>query len=270
MCLLERFAGPRLARRHRTAPAAQSQTGVPAALKMVLEADVPKAKLASLAAIISGTAPLDPAVVDAFYEKYGIPILGNYGATEFAGAVAGWSIEDFRAFWAAERGAAGRIHADIQARIVDPATGEVLAPGQEGVLELKGAQLGGRADWLRTTDRAVLDQDNFLFIRGRADNAIVRGGFKIHPDEVVRALDQHPAVREASVVGIKDERLGQVPAAAIILRDGVTPPTAEELTAFVKTKLLPYQAPVRYLFVDDFPRTASMKPALTQIAALFA
>ena len=158
----------------------------------------------------------------------------------------------------------------MEARIVDPETGEPRPRGVEGVLELKGAQLGEHKGWLRTTDRAVLDQDDFLFIRGRADNAIVRGGFKIHPDEVVRALDQHPAVREASVVGIPDERLGQVPAAAIILREGASPPSPEELTAFLKAKLLPYQVPTRFVFVKDLPRTASMKPALQQITALFA
>ncbi len=268
MCLLERFsveAWSDAIHRHqpRVAP------GVPAALKMVLEADVPKEKLASLAAVISGTAPLDSDVVDQFYAKYGVPILANYGATEFAGAVAGWSIEDFRAHWSQKRGAAGRVHADIEARIVDPETGELKPSGDEGVLELKGAQLGKQADWLRTTDRAILDTDGFLFIRGRADNAIVRGGFKIHPDEVVRVLEQHPAVREASVVGIKDERLGQVPVAAVILREGAEPPSVEALTVFAKSKLLPYQAPTRFIFVADLPRTASMKPALQQIVALF-
>ena len=269
MCLLERFTVQAWAdaiERHKPTVA----PGVPAALKMVLEAGVPREKLASLRAIISGTAPLDPDVVDQFYEKYGIPILANYGATEFAGAICGWSIEDFHAHWKQKRGSAGRIHADMEARIVDPETGEPRPRGVEGVLELKGAQLGEHKGWLRTTDRAVLDQDDFLFSRGRADNAIVRGGFKIHPDEVVRALDQHPAVREASVVGIPDERLGQVPAAAIILREGASPPSPEELTAFLKAKLLPYQVPTRFVFVKDLPRTASMKPALQQITALFA
>ncbi len=240
---------------------------VPSALKMILDANVPAEDLSSLSALISGTAPLDPAIVDLFYARYNIPILANYGATEFAGAVAGWNIDDFRAHWTQKRGAAGRLHADMQARIVDPETGTVLAPGEQGVLELKGAQLGNGGEWLRTTDLAILDADNFLFIRGRADNAIIRGGFKVHPDDVVRALHQHPAVREAAVVGIADDRLGAVPVAAIILKDGAAEPA--DLVPFLRSKLAAYQVPVQFRFVADFPRTPSMKPSTPGLKAVF-
>ena len=268
ICLLERFTvdgwSDAIAR-HRP----KVVSGVPAALKMVLDADVPKERLASLTAITSGTAPLDPKVIDAFLERYGIPILPNYGATEFAGAVAGWTLADFAKCWPQKRGSTGRIHSNMQARIVDAETGEPKAPGEVGILELKGVQLGDRTDWLRTTDLAVLDADNFLFIRGRADNAIIRGGFKVHAEEVVHILEQHPAVREAVVLGLTDDRLGQVPAAAIILREGFGEFTAAELTSFAKSRLLPYQVPARFLFVKEVPRIASLKPALVQIAALF-
>lgn len=245
-------------------------SAVPAALRMLLEANLPKDVFSSLTAIISGTAPLDPKIVDEMLARYNVPILGNYGATEFAGAVAGWTIEDFRAHWADKRGAVGRLHEDVEARVVDPGTGTPLPPGVEGLLELKGSQLGVREGWLRTTDRAVLDADKFLFIRGRADDAIVRGGFKVHPDEVVRVLEQHPAIREAAVVGIPDARLGQAPAAAYILREGAEPPSDDDLIAFTRGKLLPYQIPVRFRAVEDLPRTPSMKPALVRIAELFA
>jgi acyl-CoA synthetase (AMP-forming)/AMP-acid ligase II len=266
IALLERFtvdAWVAAVRRNRpkVAPA------VPSAIRMILEADVPKADLSSLSALISGTAPLDPDLVDRFMARYGIPILANYGATEFAGAIAGWNIDDFRAHWTAKRGAAGRVHADMAARVIDPESGAILPPGDEGILELKGDQLGNGGTWLRTTDRAVLDVDNFLFIRGRADNAIIRGGFKVHPDEIVAALHQHPAVREAAVVGITDTRLGAVPAAAIILKDGADEPT--DLAAWLKTKLAPYQVPTQFRFVADFPRTPSMKPSMPGLKALF-
>lgn len=247
---------------------------VPSAVRMLLEADVDRADLASLSAIISGTAPLAPELVDAFVAKYGIPILSNYGATEFAGAIAGWSLDDFRTHWREKRGAVGRVHANIAARVVDPESGCELPHGEEGLLELKGDQLGAAyrlegASWLRTTDRAVLDSERFLFIRGRADNAIIRGGFKVHPDDVVKALHQHPAIREAAVVGVADERLGAVPAAAIILREGVTSLDPEALKAFLKERLIPYQVPVHYRFVSDFPRTPSMKPSAPGLKALF-
>lgn len=242
---------------------------VPSALRMLLEADVDPADLASLSAIISGTAPLSPDLVDAFYEKYGVPICANYGATEFAGAVAGWNVDDFRALWQQKRGAVGRIHANMKARVVDPETGAELPHGEEGLLELKGAQLGNGGEWLRTTDRAVLDEDNFLFIRGRADNAIIRGGFKVHPDDVAMVLHEHPAIREAAVVGVPDDRLGAVPAAAIILKQGIHAPQLDDLKAFLKQRLIAYQVPVHFRFVEDFPRTPSMKPSAPELQALF-
>ncbi|GAA0762005.1 class I adenylate-forming enzyme family protein [Erythrobacter ramosus] len=247
---------------------------VPSAVRMLLEADVDPEALSSLSAMISGTAPLPAELVDAFYKKYRIPILANYGATEFAGAIAGWSIDDFKARWTEKRGSVGRVHSNIDARVVDPQTGEVLGHGLEGLLELKGDQLGSAYardghTWLRTTDRAVLDADGFLFIHGRADNAIIRGGFKVHPDDVVKALHDHPAIREAAVVGVDDDRLGAVPAAAIILRDGVVAPQIEGLKAFLKERLIAYQVPVHFRFVDDFPRTPSMKPSGPGLRALF-
>jgi len=250
--------------RARVAPA------VPSAIRMLLDADIDPADLSSLSAMISGTAPLAADLVDAFYAKYNIPICGNYGATEFAGAVAGWNVDDFRALWKDKRGAVGRVHANMQARVVDPETGAILPHGSEGLLELKGAQLGNGGEWLRTTDRAVLDADNFLFIRGRADNAINRGGFKVHPDDIARALNEHPAIREAAVVGVPDDRLGEVPAAAIILKEGVPVLSTDDLKTFLRARLIAYQVPVHYLFVEDFPRTPSMKPSAPGLQALFA
>jgi acyl-CoA synthetase (AMP-forming)/AMP-acid ligase II len=242
---------------------------VPSAVRMLLDADVDPADLSSLRALISGTAPLSPDLVDAFLEKYGIPICANYGATEFAGAIAGWTIDDFRARWAEKRGAVGRVHADVEARIVDAETGAILPPGAEGLLEIKGRQLGNDLQWLRTTDRAALDEDRFLFIRGRADNAIIRGGFKIHPDDVVQALNGHPAVRESAVVGVADERLGAVPVAAIILKDGASEPASDDLKAWLRDRLIAYQVPVHIRVVRDFPRTPSMKPSAPGLRALF-
>ena len=242
---------------------------VPSAVRMLLDADVDPSDLSSLRSLISGTAPLPADLVDAFFDKYGIPICSNYGATEFAGAIAGWTIDDFRSLWKEKRGAVGRVHGDIEARIVDPDSGAILAPGEEGLLELKGRQLNNDLQWLRTTDRATLDTDRFLYILGRADNAIIRGGFKVHPDDVVRVLNDHPAVREAAVVGVRDERLGAVPAAAVILRDGASAPSVGDLKAWLKDRLIAYQVPVHIRFVADFPRTPSMKPSADGLQALF-
>ncbi|WP_447762524.1 class I adenylate-forming enzyme family protein [Sphingopyxis panaciterrae] len=268
IALLEKFsvdAWVAAVKRNRPAVA----PAVPSAVRMLLDADVDPANLSSLRALISGTAPLSPDLVDSFYEKYGIPICANYGATEFAGAIAGWNIDDFRKMWVAKRGAVGRVHGDIEARIVDPETGATLPAGAEGLLEIKGKQVDNGLLWLRTTDRAVLDEDRFLFIRGRADNAIIRGGFKVHPDDVVQALNDHPAVREAAVVGVPDDRLGAVPAAAIILKDGAAAPAPDDLKSWLKDRLIAYQVPVHFRIVADFPRTPSMKPSASGLRALF-
>jgi acyl-coenzyme A synthetase/AMP-(fatty) acid ligase len=242
----------------------------PAALRMILAANIPREELASLTSLGAGTAPLDPEVVDEFLRRYDLPVLSNYGATEFAGGVASWSLRAFRDHWATKRGAVGRVHRTTEARVVDPETGEPLPFGEEGILELRGFATGDEGAWTRTTDRAVLDGDRFLWIKGRADNAIIRGGFKVHPDEVVAVLEQHPAVREASVVGLRDRRLGEVPVAAVILRSGAQRPSDAELADWVRGKLMAYCVPVAFKVVDDLPRTPSMKVSTPSVRELFA
>ncbi|MDB5422892.1 MAG: AMP-dependent synthetase and ligase [Phenylobacterium sp.] len=241
----------------------------PAALRMILDANIPKADLQSLVTLGAGSAALDPAIVDEFLARYDLPVLSNYGATEFAGGVASWSYRAFREYWTTKRGAAGRIHKGIEARVVDPQTDTELPLGAEGVLELRGFAAGDGDSWIRTTDRAVLDAERFLWIRGRADNAINRGGFKVQPDDVIAALEQHPAVREASVVGLPDRRLGEAPVAAIVLRSGAPRPSDDELAAWVRGKLIAYCVPVAFRVVDELPRTPSMKVSIPAVRELF-
>ncbi len=268
LCLVEKFsveAWRDAVVRHRPKIAG----AVPAAIRMILDSNIPKEDLSSLVAIRAGAAPLDPDVADEFFERYGIPVLQNYGATEFAGAVAGWGLAEYHEFWKTKRGSVGRFQPGVKGRVVDPETGAELPNGTEGVLEMKAEQFANGGEWLRTTDRAMIDDEGFLFILGRADNAIIRGGFKVHPDDVVAILEKHPAVREAVVVGIPDRRLGAVPVAAVILKSGADAPSEAELAAFVKKRALPYQVPVAYRIVDELPRTPSMKPALPQVRAMF-
>jgi len=230
----------------------------PAALKMVYDANVPREDLASLKAFRTGTAPLDPDLADAFYERYGIPVLQNYGATEFGG-VAGWTIADFEAHRVDRRGAVGRLNPNVQGRVVDAETGAEVPANEIGILELKSRQIGDGTQWLRTTDLAKMSEDGFLWITGRADNVIIRGGFKIQPDDVVRALESHPGVSEASVIAMPDDRLGQVPVAAFIAASAQPVPSEAALKAFLKEKLTPYQVPVLIRRFDTLPRTPSLK-----------
>jgi acyl-CoA synthetase (AMP-forming)/AMP-acid ligase II len=252
-CLLPRFTVEGwvdAVRRHQP----KTVSLVPAALRMVLAADVDPEDLASIRSVVSGTAPLSPEDADAFYERYGIPVLISYGATEFGGGVAGWNLADHERWWKEKRGSVGRAHAGCELRVVD------------GVLEVKAAQLG--AGWNRTTDMARIDDDGFLYILGRSDQAIIRGGFKVLPDDVRAALERDPRVLGAAVVGIDDERLGQVPVAVVELAPGAEA-TADELLDAVSQVLSRYEVPVELRILDSLPRTPSGKVDLPEVRALW-
>ncbi len=251
-------------RRHR--PAAVSL--VPAALRMVLHSDLTRDDLSSIRAVTSGTAPLSADDADAFTEKYGMPVLTSYAATEFGGGVAGWTLADHQKHWHTKRGSVGRATLGARLRVVDD-DGHPLRPGDAGLLEVKPGQLGPSADWLRTTDIARIDADGFLWILGRADQAIIRGGFKVMPDDVRSVLEKHPAVQGAAVVGRPDERLGETPVAMVELRPGVSA-NAAALSGFLGTRLARYEVPTEIVIVDAIPRTTSGKADLSAVAQFFA
>lgn len=264
--LLERFtvdAWLDAVRRHRP----QTVSLVPAALRMVLEAELDPTHLSSIRSVVSGTAPLSPDDADAFMAKYGAPVLVSYAATEFGGGVAGWNLRDHQKFWNSKRGSVGRAHAGCELRVVDPESGVTLAPDHEGILEVKAGQLGSDTQWIRTTDFARLDAEGFLWILGRADQAIIRGGFKVHPDDVRAALESHPRVRGAAVIGAQDPRLGAVPVAVVELRPG-DPVTADDLVAHASTRLARYELPAEVIIVDALPRTPSAKVDLLAVREL--
>lgn len=230
----------------------------PPGIRAVLDSDIPPEDLASVRAITSGTAPVDPVMVDAFVARYDIPILITYGATEFAGAVAGWTVKDFRASWTAKKGSVGRPFPGSRLQVIDE-DGMVLPAGQIGRLQVASPQVGDSADsWVTTSDLGHVDEDGYLYIDGRADDVIVRGGFKIAPETVVRALRTHDAVADAAVAGLPDTRLGQIPIAAVELRSAMTA-TGDELRAHCRASLTPYEVPAQVFVVDELPRGAALK-----------
>jgi acyl-CoA synthetase (AMP-forming)/AMP-acid ligase II len=266
--LLERFTVEGwvdAVRRHRP----QTASLVPAALRMVLAADVEPDALSSIRSVVSGTAPLSPDDADAFTARYGIPVLVSFAATEFGGAVAGWNLADHERFWATKKGSVGRAHPGSELRVVDADDGRPLGPDEEGLLEVKTSHLGDDAGWVRTTDRARIDGDGFVWILGRADQAIIRGGFKVHPEDVRAALERHPGVWGAAVVGRPDRRLGAVPVAAVELRPGAEPVTADALASHASASLTRYEVPAEIRIVDALPRTESAKVDLAAVRALF-
>jgi long-chain acyl-CoA synthetase len=239
----------------------------PAGVRMVLDAAIPKEDLASLTVIGVGGGKVDEAVHARFERVYGIPILHAFGATEFGGVVANWTLDAYREWGESKRGSPGRASAGVELRIVDPQSFEPVTAGSVGLLEAKVRRMG--PDWIRTNDLASLDADGFLFLHGRADGAINRGGFKIVPDTVAAALKSHPAVADAAVVGKADDRLGEVPVAAVELSPGgaVEP---EALKQWARDRLIAYQVPVEIKIVDRLPRNASFKISAPDVKALFA
>jgi len=239
----------------------------PAGVRMVLDADLPVEDLSSIEMMGTGAAPLDPTVQRAFEDKYGIPILMSYGATEFGGPVAAMTAELIPEWGAAKFGSVGRPFAGANLRVLNAETGEELPPGEEGLIEVIAPRIG--REWIRTTDIGLIDEDGFLFLRGRSDGAIMRGGFKLLPETIERALMTHPSVAAAAVVGVVDDRLGQVPAAAVQLKPDAAKPSIDALESHLRDRVYATHLPTRYLFVDSLPRTPSMKVDQPAVRALF-
>lgn len=240
----------------------------PAAVRMLMDTDLQAGDLGKLAMLGVGAAPLDPQLQARFEERFGIPIIIGYGATEFCGIIATWTPEEHRQFAATKRGSVGRAKPGVELRIIDRETGAACPGDTVGVIEARVPRIG--PDFVRTTDLGRIDTDGFLFLHGRADEMINRGGFKVDPARITAALCTHPAVADAGVVGIPDERLGQVPAAAVELRPSQARPTEEELLAFLKDRLRSFEVPAELRILGALPRTPSMKVRLADLRALFA
>ena len=239
----------------------------PSMMQQLLDLDVPAEDLASLKSMGSGAAPLDPSIQKAFEDHYGIPVLVSYGATEFGGPVAGMDLATHKQFGRAKLGTVGRKFPNCDLRIVDPDSGEPLGPGEVGLLEVHAPRV--QPDWIRTADLGSIDADGFLFLSGRSDGAIMRGGFKVLPETIERALLLHPAVAEAAVVAVPDERVSQVPGAAVRLDPATPRPSIEELAAHLREHVMATHIPVHWRIVDELPRNPSMKIDRPGVKALF-
>jgi acyl-coenzyme A synthetase/AMP-(fatty) acid ligase len=239
----------------------------PAGVRMVLDAGIPKEDLACLEYVNSGAAWLDPNVQAEFQRRYGVPILLSYGATEFGGVVANMTVELYKQFGDAKINSVGRPWARTQLRVVAADTGRTLAAGETGILEILSPRCG--PDWMRTTDLASIDEDGFMYHRGRADGAIMRGGYKIIPEAVAEKIALHPSIAAVAVVGLPDERLGEIPVAAIELREGHERPTEAELEQHARRHLYSTHVPVTFRIVESLPRTPSLKISLPGVRQLF-
>lgn len=167
----------------------------------------------------------------------------------------------------------GRPAPGIEVRIADElgmslpadATGEIQIRGYNVMLgyygdpEATAAAIDAQG-WLRTGDIGTLDEQGRLRVKDRQKDMFVVGGFNAYPAEIERLLSRHPAIAEVAVIGVADDRMGEVGKAFVVLRDGVDA-SEEELIAFARTTMANYKAPRTFVIVDGLPRNASGKIA---------
>jgi acyl-CoA synthetase (AMP-forming)/AMP-acid ligase II len=161
---------------------------------------------------------------------------------------------------------AGQVLPMVEIEVRDTDGGR-LGPDQVGMIFLRGDQIAGEyasgsvldgEGWFCTRDRGFVDADGYLYIEGRADDTIIRGGENIAPAEIEEVLLAHPAVVEACVVGLPDPEWGQRIAAAVVRRPG-TDVDAEELQALVRTRLRGSKTPELVVFRPQLPHTETGK-----------
>jgi acyl-CoA synthetase (AMP-forming)/AMP-acid ligase II len=225
-----------------------------------------------LRALRVGAQPMTPGTLERAEASLHATILESYGMTEASYITAsGPSIQDRRA------GASGK-PLGCAVRVLDE-KGHDLPAGQPGAIVIRGATLfsGYLADpeanaaaflpggWFRTGDIGVLDEAGYLRLRGRANELINRGGEKIAPAEVDRALLSHPAVAEAASFAVPDDRLGEDIVAAVVPRAGASP-SARELRGWLLDQLSPAKVPRRIWFVERLPRTTTGKVQRGELA----
>jgi acyl-coenzyme A synthetase/AMP-(fatty) acid ligase len=227
------------------------------------------AHLPMLRHAVSAGEPLNPEVIERFEESLGLTIHDGYGQTENSLLVANAPGTPIRA------GSMGLPTPGHDVAVIDDG-GHVCPPGVEGDIALIGrpptlfsgywdardeTEAVFRDGWYMTGDRAIRDEDGYLWFVGRADDVILSAAYRIGPFEVESALLEHPAVAESAVIGVPHPERGQVVKAFVVLRAGSepTPELAAELQDHVKAITAPYKYPRVIEFIDALPKTASGK-----------
>ncbi len=173
----------------------------------------------------------------------------------------------------------GRVHPNLETKVVDPATGEVVPRGTAGELCTRGysvmigywqepektAEAIDADGWMHTGDLAVMDDDGYLSITGRIKDMVIRGGENIYPREIEEFLITHPDVLDAQVVGVPDARYGEELMAWLRMRDGAEPLTVEAVRDFCTGRLAHYKVPRYVHVVEEFPMTVTGKVRKVQM-----
>lgn len=216
--------------------------------------------------------PLNPEVIEVWQEATGLTIRDGYGQTESVLIVGNFPPLPVKP------GSMGKPSPGFDVSVIDDA-GQEVPPGQEGDIAVRvrpqrpiglfqeywrnpEATAGAmRGDWYVTGDRALKDEDGYLWFVGRADDVIISAGYRIGPFEVESALVEHPAVAEAAVVASPDPLRGEIVKAFVILAPGYEGSDAlvHEIQEYVKTTTAPYKYPREIEFVRELPKTVSGK-----------
>jgi long-chain acyl-CoA synthetase len=220
----------------------------------------------SIKECVSGAASLPMEVQRKFNKITGGNLVEGYGLTEASPVT---HCNPIREGALVKSGSIGIPITETDAKIVDMETGTIdLAQGETGELAVKGPQVmkgywhqpgetAGvmRNGWLLTGDIARMDEDGYFFIVERKKDMIDASGFKVWPREVEEVLFTHPDIKEAAVVGIRDDYRGETVKAFIVLKDKNKNPGAEAIREFCKTQLAPYKVPRIIEFRDELPKT---------------
>jgi fatty-acyl-CoA synthase len=238
-------------------------------LRMLEHPDLASRDLSSLETLYSGATAVPTVLVErvkaTFQCRFGI----TFGQTELHGTISQTHLHDPPALQAET---VGQPMPQIEVKIADPGSGEVLPLGRSGEICARGYQTmieyfdmpeataaAIRADgWLHTGDLGTMDENGYLRISGRLKDVIIRGGENISPREIEELLARHPRIAEA-VVGAPDERWGETVIAVIRVADTQAAPTPEDLHSYCRESLAKYKTPVGWCFVDALPSTATGK-----------
>jgi acyl-coenzyme A synthetase/AMP-(fatty) acid ligase len=231
--------------------------------------DIGRHDLSGVRHMVSAGEPLNPEVIRAFESAFGRTIHDGYGQTENTLLVGNFPGTEIRA------GSMGKPSPGYDVRVID-FDGKEAPAGEEGDIALRGdapALFAGywqqpeetaavyRGEWYVTGDRALRDEDGYLWFTGRADDVILSAAYRIGPFEVESALLEHAAVAESAVVGKPDPDRGQIVKAWVVLRPGHEggDSLTRELQDHVKRVTAPYKYPREIEFVDSLPKTRSGK-----------
>jgi long-chain acyl-CoA synthetase len=227
--------------------------------------------------ILCAAAPMAVGPAAKVVEMTGIPVLQAYGMTEASPLTHHSPIDPEHI-----KLASGGIPVDdTEQKVVDLETGErILPPGEVGEICVRGPQVMRgywqaesetvrvlRDGWYHTGDVGYVDEQGYVFIVDRAKEMIKYKAFGIAPAELEAVLLEHPAVRDAAVIGVPDVEAGELPRAYVSLREGHTP-SAEELIAFANGKLANYKSIRQLVFVESIPKTPSGKILRRELKAL--